>query len=80
LDDHWEQSFPVNIEQIPANERDLTIISAIKVEGLWVVTSRLGDSTWRLNGFPSNVPYHAREVDFNRLPIEFQPVIKEALQ
>ncbi|RMP19873.1 Site-specific recombinase, phage integrase family [Pseudomonas coronafaciens pv. atropurpurea] len=77
--DGWEQSQSVDLEQIPVNERDLTIISAIKVEGAWVITSRFGDSKWRLHGFPSNVPYHAREVDFNRIPIDFQSVIKSIL-
>ncbi len=77
--DGWEQSQSVDLEQIPVSERDLTIISAIKVEGAWVITSRFGDSKWRLHGFPSNVPYHAREVDFNRIPIDFQSVIKSIL-
>ncbi|ELF7106282.1 TPA: integrase [Pseudomonas aeruginosa] len=70
---------PSDVRGLPASERDALIISAIQVDGQWVILSRYGDETWQLDGFASNVPANQKRLDFSTVPPAFRAVMKEML-
>jgi hypothetical protein len=72
-------SEPTDVIRISDNERNSIIVSAIKVDGSWVVLSRYGEDIWHLNGFTSNVSEHARLINFARIPAPFRAVMKAVL-
>lgn len=77
----WPSSelLPAEVRGLPVSERDSLIVSAIQVEGQWVILSRYGDNIWQLDGFTSNTSDSRRRVDFTRLPVQFQAVMKAVL-
>ncbi|MCQ9392565.1 integrase [Pseudomonas viridiflava] len=67
---------PGDVREVPDSERDKLIVSAIKVDGHWVIRSRYGDDIWQLDGLPNNVSRSNREIDFGSLPLTFRVVMK----
>lgn len=70
---------PNDVRGLPESERDALIISAIQVDGQWIILSRYGDDIWQLNGFTSNVPASHKRLDFDTVPAGFQVVMKAIL-
>lgn len=67
---------PGDVRGLPDSERDRLIISANKVDGLWVIISRYGDDVWHLTGFPKNVGASSRQIDFDAMPPVFRQIMK----
>ncbi|MCY1224188.1 hypothetical protein D9M72_363340 [compost metagenome] len=70
---------PGDVRGLPESERDALIISAIQVDGQWVIRSRYGDDIWHLEGFTSNVPANKKRLDFGTVPPAFRAVMKAML-
>ncbi|QEY64250.1 tyrosine-type recombinase/integrase [Metapseudomonas lalkuanensis] len=70
---------PGDVRGLPEAERDALIISAIQVDGQWIIRSRYGDDIWQLEGFTSNVPANRRRVDFRKVPPAFRALMKQIL-
>ncbi|KKI25179.1 Uncharacterized protein AC502_0140 [Pseudomonas syringae pv. maculicola] len=70
---------PGDVRELSDSARDKLIVSAIKVDGHWVIRSRYGDNIWQLDGLPNNVSRSNREIDFDSLPLTFRPVMKAIL-
>jgi integrase len=67
---------PGDARRLPEPERDALIISAIQVDGQWVILSRYGDEVWQLDGFTSNMPASKKRLDFGTVPPAFRAVMK----
>ncbi|AQZ32764.1 integrase [Pseudomonas sp. LPH1] len=67
---------PDDVRGLPETERNALIISAIQVEGQWVILSRYGDDIWQLDGFSTNVSASRKSMNFRTLPPVFQAVMK----
>jgi len=67
---------PGDVRGLSESERDALIISAIQVDGQWVILSRYGDTTWQLVGFTSNVEMSKKRLDFSTVPPAFRVVMK----
>ncbi|MGE8177598.1 integrase [Pseudomonas fluorescens] len=67
---------PGDVRGLSDPERDKLIISATQVDGVWVILSRYGDDIWRLSGFPNNVPFNKRQINFGTVPPAFRAAIK----
>ncbi|HED2829258.1 site-specific integrase [Enterobacter kobei] len=70
---------PGDIRELPESDREALIVSAIHVDGHWVILSRYRDNIWQLEGLTSNVPDNMRNLDFNRVPAAFLAVMKSLL-
>ncbi|AVZ17511.1 integrase [Pseudomonas aeruginosa] len=70
---------PGDVRGLPESERDALIISAIQVDGQWVIRSRYGDDIWHLEGFTSNVKASGKRLDFGTVPPAFRAVMKAML-
>lgn len=70
---------PADVRGLQVSERDSLIVSAIQVEGQWVILSRYGDNIWQLDGFTNSTQDSRRRVDFTHLPVQFQAVMKAVL-
>lgn len=70
---------PAEVRGLPVSERDSLIVSAIQVEGQWVILSRYGDNIWQLDGFTNNTSDSCRRLDFTRIPVQFRAVMKAVL-
>lgn len=66
----------VDVHAMSDVERDSLIISAIEVDGQWVILSRYGDPRWKLTGGPTNKAASQNTLDFVRLPDSFRAVAK----
>lgn len=73
------ESQPTDIMELSAKDRDALIVSAIRIDGDWVILSRYCDNIWQLEGVTSNVPDHIKNLDFNRMPAEYVQVMKSLL-
>ncbi|MFJ4194692.1 tyrosine-type recombinase/integrase [Pseudomonas sp. NPDC089534] len=73
------ESQPGDVCELPDNLRDALIVSAIKVDGHWVILSRYGDDCWQLDGIPSNMRDSQRRLDFRRVPAAFRAAMKAAV-
>ncbi|TDV67485.1 hypothetical protein [Pseudomonas sp. LP_7_YM] len=60
---------PGDIRELPESDREALIVSAIHVDGRWVILSRYRDDIWQLEGLTSNVPDNMRNLDFDRVPL-----------
>jgi integrase len=67
---------PGDVRELPKNDREALIVSAIQVDGHWVILSNYRDNIWQLEGLTSNVSDNMRNLDFNRVPAEFVAVMK----
>ena len=70
---------PGDTRELPENQRDALIVSAIHVEGHWVILSQYSDDCWQLSGMPSNVRDSQKHLDFQQVPIAFKEVMKEVM-
>lgn len=70
---------PGDVRGLPDSERDALIISAIQVDGQWVILSRYGDDIWQLDGFASNTPAYQKRLRFSTAPPAFRAVMKAIL-
>jgi len=53
-----------------------SVVETIQVDGQWIVYSRYGDDYWKLTDLPSNVPDSQRNLNFLKVPLEFQGIMK----
>ncbi|MEX5497369.1 integrase [Pseudomonas syringae] len=67
---------PGDVRELLERDREALIVSAVSVDGQWVIISRYRDKIWQLEGLTSNVPANMRNLDFNRVPAEFLAVMK----
>ncbi|RMQ37046.1 integrase [Pseudomonas amygdali] len=67
---------PGDVRGLPESERNALIITAIQVDGQWVILSQYSDDIWQLDGFTSNVQVHRRRLDFSAVPEAFRAVMK----
>jgi len=70
---------PDSVRSLPDAERDRLIISAVKVNGTWVIKSLYGHDVWELTGAPSNRAAGHTRLDFSRVPKAFRSVVKEVM-
>lgn len=70
---------PADVRGLSESERDTLIISAVQVDGQWVILSRYSDDIWQLDGFTSNVRAGHKRLNFGTLPPAFQAVMKAML-
>lgn len=70
---------PGDVRGLSESARDKLIITAIRVDGRWIIRSRYGDDVWQLEGFPSNVRASARQLNFSSMPPAFRAVMKAIL-
>jgi hypothetical protein len=73
------ESQPTDVRGLPESDRAALIVSAIKVDGHWVILSRYGDDIWLLDGFTSNTPDSSKYLDFTRVPPPFRAAMKAIL-
>lgn len=79
---NFEDSFdaqPEDLRIIEANERDALIISAVQVDGFWVVKSYYRDDVWMLTGGPTNRGKYKRLIDFKRVPAPYRTSVKQIM-
>lgn len=70
------ESQPGDIRELPDEERNALIVSAIPVEKHWVILSRYGDDRWQLTGLPTNRRNAHSYLNFHRIPAPFRMVMK----
>ena len=68
-----------DVRGLSESERDALIISAVQVDGQWVIVSRYGDDIWELNGFANNVPANKRRLNFGIIAPLFRATMKAML-
>lgn len=73
------ESQPEDVRELPDSQRDALIVSAIQVEGRWVILSRYGDDCWQLSGLPSNVRDSQKRLDFQKVPGAFRAAMKAVM-
>lgn len=67
---------PNDVRGLSEFERDALIITAIQVDGQWLILSRYGDDIWQLQGFTSNIPANRKQLNFRTVPPAFRAVMK----
>lgn len=72
-------SQPDDVRGMPDDERDRLIVSAVCVDGTWVIKCLYGADSWELSGGPSNLGRYYRVLHFSRVPPTFVPLIKAVL-
>lgn len=70
---------PDDLRLLLDEERDRLIISAIQVDGTWVVKSRYGDEIWKLTGGTTNRSSTHKQLDFSLVPDAFRAITKEVM-
>lgn len=73
------ESQPVDVRGLSEIDRAALIVSAIKVDGHWVILSRYGDDIWVLDGFTTNTPDSSKSIDFTRVSPPFRAAMKAIL-
>lgn len=68
---------PNDARGLNGSERDSLIITAIQVDGHWVILSRYGDDIWELDGFVTNVPANRKQLDFSTVPPSYRSEMKQ---
>lgn len=69
-------SQPGDVRGLCRSERDTLIISAIQVDGKWIIVSLYGDDIWSLDSPTSNVPLYRRNLEFRDVPEVFRATMK----
>lgn len=67
---------PNDVRSAPNEERDRLIISATKIDGVWVIKSQYGDDAWHLTGGTTNTPSHRKSIKFVCVPAAYREVVK----
>lgn len=70
---------PDDVRLLPDEEQDRLIISAVQVDGVWVIKSQYGDDRWNLTGGTTNRRANQRVMDFARIPAAYRSVIKAVM-
>lgn len=70
---------PDDVRLLSEEERDRIIITAIQVDGAWIIKSQYGDDIWELTGGPTNRNASHKQLDFNKVPKPFRAVFKEVM-
>lgn len=70
---------PSSTRSLPDRERDKLIISAVRVNGTWVITSFYGDDRWVFTDAPSNRAAGHKVIDFTRVPKALRSAIREVV-
>jgi len=70
---------PDDVRALPDSERDRLIISAVQVDGVWVIQSQYGDDLWKQAGGPTNRSGSKQWLYFEQIPRPFRSVLKEAM-
>lgn len=70
---------PDYARSLPKIERNLLIVSAIKVDDTWVIKSTFADDIWAVTGGPTNLSRRRRLLDFRKIPPAFQTLAKEVI-
>ncbi|PTT24610.1 tyrosine-type recombinase/integrase [Pseudomonas sp. HMWF021] len=70
---------PEDVRETPKSDLDALIISAIQVDGDWVILSRYEDDIWQLTGFTTNVTINRTRLNFKTLPPAFRALMKAIL-
>lgn len=73
------ESQPVDVRKLPESEREALIVSAVQVDGHWVIVSRYSDNCWQLDQMPSNTMDYQRHLNFVRVPASFRAVMKAVM-
>lgn len=73
------ESQPGDVRELPNSLRDTLIVSAIQVDGHWVIVSRYGDERWQLDDTPSNARNSTRYLNFQQVPTAFKAVMKAVI-
>lgn len=68
-----------DVRGLPNEKRERLIISAIQVDGVWIVKSQYGDGTWDLSGGTTNTQASRKKLNFACVPPAFRAVTKEVL-
>lgn len=68
---------PADLIDISENQRDLTVISAIKINNEWVIVSRFGDDTWQTGDRLKNIAKSHATIDFRKFPRSFRHAVKQ---
>ncbi|UVJ44856.1 integrase [Pseudomonas sp. LS1212] len=72
----YVESQPGDVRELPESQCDALIVSAIQVEGHWVILSRYGDDCWQIGGMPTNTCDCRKRLNFQRVPAAFRAVMK----
>ena len=67
---------PDDVPTLSDSERDRLIISAVQVDGVWVIRSHYGDDRWHLVGGPTNQDAAHKVIGFARVPAAYRSVLK----
>src|SRR6266702_3933252 len=70
---------PFDVRGLTPAQRDALIVSALEVDGQWVIVSRYGDENWKIVGQATNKQLSEGYADFALLPVAFRPVMKAIL-
>lgn len=70
------ESQPEDVRELPDSLRDSLIVSAIQVDGQWVIINTYGDDCWWLHNRPSNTPNSNKYLNFQYVPATFRAVMK----
>ncbi len=73
------ESQPADVRELPDTLRDSLIVSAIQVDGQWVITSRYGDDCWQLDGKLNNISDCRKYLNFQNIPAVFRAVMKAVM-
>lgn len=70
---------PDDVRLLLDEERGRLIISAIQVDGTWVIKSQYGDEVWKLTGGTTNRSSTHKQLDFSLVPDAFRAMTKEVM-
>ncbi|MCQ9471129.1 integrase [Pseudomonas alliivorans] len=70
---------PDDVRGLQTCELDALIITAIQVDGQWVILSRYGDDIWQLNGVSNNTAPNQKRLNFCTVPPVFRAAMKAIL-
>lgn len=66
-----------DLTKIAGIDQDRLVISAMKIEGEWVIVSRFGDDIWNIGGHSKNVNKYQSTVNFKVVPEQYRNALKE---
>lgn len=70
---------PFDVQGLTPAQRDALIISALQIDGRWVIVSRYGEDRWKIVGQPTNKQSNECYADFDIVPEVYRTTMKEVL-
>jgi len=70
---------PQDVRLLSVEERDRLIVSAVQIDGVWIIKSRFADDIWHLTGGTTNLSACQRKLDFNKVPSAVREAAKELM-